>query len=68
MVLAGALDHPDPQESTAATVGPVDRVGYRFQAKLPDGDFIIEQQAYFRAENDKISWLQILCSGFVHDE
>ncbi|MGH3472814.1 MAG: hypothetical protein ACRDPG_12335 [Nocardioidaceae bacterium] len=51
-----------------ATVGPLDRVGYRFQAKLPDGDFVIEQQAYFRAENDRISWLRILCSGFVRDE
>ena len=51
-----------------ATVGTVDRVGYRFQARLPDGDFIIEQQAYLRAENDKISWLRILCSGFVRDE
>ncbi|MGH9078827.1 MAG: hypothetical protein ACRDYE_01890 [Acidimicrobiales bacterium] len=50
------------------TVGIVDRVGYRFRATLPDGDFIVEQQAYLRAENDKISWLRILCSGFVHDE
>lgn len=51
-----------------ATVGTVDRVGYCFQARLPDGDFIIEQQAYLRAENDKISWLRILCSGYVRDE
>jgi hypothetical protein len=53
---------------SCATVGTVDCVGYRFQAKLPDGDFIIEQQAYFEAENDKMSWLRILCSGFVHDD
>jgi hypothetical protein len=52
----------------SATAGAVVRVGYRFQAKLPDGDFIVEQQAYLKAENDKISWLRILCSGFVHDE
>jgi hypothetical protein len=51
-----------------ATVGAVGRVGYRFQVKLPDGDFIIEQQAYLRAKDDKISWLRILCSGFHHDE
>ncbi len=56
-----------------ATIGTVDqierveRVGYRFQAKLPDGDFIIEQQAYFQAENETITWLRILCSGFLHD-
>jgi hypothetical protein len=51
-----------------ATVGIVDRVGYRSQATLADGDFIVEQQAYLRVENDKISWLRVLCSGFVHDE
>jgi len=51
-----------------ATLGIVERVGYRFQAKLPDGEFIIEQQAYLRAETDKISWLRILCSGFLHKE
>lgn len=48
-------------------VGPIDRVGYRLAAKLPDGDFIVEQQAYFRSEGTRISWLRILCSGFVHD-
>lgn len=51
-----------------ARVGRVDRVGYRFQVKCPDGDFIVEQQAYLRTESDKISSLRILCSGFVHDE
>jgi hypothetical protein len=50
-----------------ANVGPVDRVGYRFAVRFPDGDFIIEQQAYFKSEDDKIAWLQILCSGFVRD-
>lgn len=52
----------------STSLGAVHRVGYRFRAKLPDGDFTIEQQAYLRTENDTISWLQILCSGFVHDD
>ena len=30
----------------------------------PDGMFLVEQQAYFGAENGRISWLRILCSGF----
>ncbi len=51
----------------SATVGPVERVGYRFLAQLPDGEFIIEQQAYLRAEKGNIIELRILCSGFVHD-
>jgi hypothetical protein len=47
------------------TVGPLDRVGYRFKVERPDGEFVVEQQAYFRTEGDRISWLRIMCSGFV---
>jgi hypothetical protein len=49
-------------------VGPVDHVGYRFRATLPDGEYVIEQQAYLRTEGGRIYWLRVLCSGFVHDE
>jgi hypothetical protein len=45
-------------------VGPVDRVGYRFRAELPDGAFIVEQQAYLKTQDDRIHWLRIMCSGF----
>jgi|KBSMisStaDraftv2_1062788.scaffolds.fasta_scaffold105233_1 hypothetical protein len=46
-------------------VGAVGHVAYRFRARRPDGDFIIEQQAYLETDDDRICWLQILCSGFV---
>jgi hypothetical protein len=49
-------------------VGAVERVGYRFRAALPDGTFVIEQQAYLKTEKDTVSCLRILCSGFVRDE
>jgi hypothetical protein len=51
-----------------AEIGPVCRVGYRFVVRFPDGDHLIEQQAYFKTEGDRISWLHILCSGFVRDD
>jgi hypothetical protein len=51
-----------------AEIGPIGRVGYRFVVRFPDGDHLIEQQAFFKAEDDRISWLQILCSGFVRDD
>ncbi len=47
------------------TVGSVDRVGYRFRVVRPDGDFVIEQQAYYRTEAGRITWLRIMCSGFL---
>jgi hypothetical protein len=50
-----------------AQVGPVDRVGYLFQAELPGGEFIIEQRAYLKTQDDRIHWLRIMCSGFLRD-
>jgi hypothetical protein len=44
---------------------PVDRVGYRFLVRRPDGEFLVEQQAYYQAADDRISWLRIMCTGFV---
>ena len=47
------------------TVGSRERVGYRFRVERPDGVFVIEQQAYLESDGERISWLRILCSGFV---
>ena len=46
-------------------VGPRQRVGYRFVVQSPDGAFLVEQQAYFETDADRISWLRILCSGYL---
>ena len=45
--------------------GPVERVGYRLHVRRPDGDFVVEQQAYYQSEGERISWLRIMCSGFA---
>ena len=47
------------------SIGSLDRVGYRFKVKRPEGDFVIEQQAYYETDGEKISWLRIMCSGFI---
>ncbi len=47
------------------TLGSMDRVGYRFQVRHPDGEFTIEQQAYYVTDGDKMSWLRIMCTGFL---
>ena len=47
------------------TVGPLERVGYRFRVERPDGEFVIEQQAYLETESDQIKWLRIMCTGFL---
>jgi hypothetical protein len=47
------------------SVGSLDRVGYRFKVNRPDGEFIVEQQAYFETDGEKISWMRIMCTGFL---
>ena len=50
------------------TVGtPVEdtqHVGYRFAITNPDGPHTVEQQAYYRADGEQISYLRVVCSGY----
>lgn len=49
------------------TVGDTDRVSYRFDLHNDGGDYVAEQQAYYRAApdvGDRIGYLRVLCSGF----
>jgi hypothetical protein len=45
-------------------IGDTTRVGYRFDLECPDGPKIVEQQAYYRALDERIIHLRIVCSGF----
>ncbi|MEY2450707.1 MAG: hypothetical protein QOD92_281 [Acidimicrobiaceae bacterium] len=51
---------------TGDDVGAVHRVGYRFNVTNADGDFAVEQQAYYNVDDSgQISWLRVMCCGFV---
>jgi hypothetical protein len=41
-----------------------ERVGYRFSVRNPDGDFLVEQQAYLAETEGRIGWMRVVCSGF----
>jgi len=41
-----------------------ERVGYRLRVARPDGQYLIEHQAYLSERDGQIGWLRILCSGF----
>ena len=41
-----------------------ERVAYRFRVRNGDGEFLVEQQAYYTERDGRIDWLRILCSGF----
>jgi len=41
-----------------------ERVGYRLRVSCPDGNFLVEQQAYIEERDGKIGWMRVVCSGF----
>jgi len=41
-----------------------ERVAYRFRVTNPDGDFVVEQTAYYAPREDQIGWMRVVCSGF----
>jgi hypothetical protein len=41
-----------------------ERVGYRFSVRNPEGRFLVEQQAYLSADEGRITWMRVLCSGY----
>jgi hypothetical protein len=45
-------------------VGDTKRVGYRFRITTPDGPHFVEQQAYYRDDEDQIVYLRVVCSGY----
>ncbi len=45
-------------------VEDTEHVGYRFAITNPDGAHTVEQQAYYRTDGDRISYLRIVCSGY----
>jgi hypothetical protein len=46
-------------------VGPRHRVGYRLAVTNADGDHMVDQQAYYETVGERITWLRILCAGFL---
>jgi hypothetical protein len=42
----------------------VERVGYTFRITNPEGEFLVEQQAYLKTSDDQINYLRIVCSGY----
>ncbi|HWM99163.1 MAG TPA: hypothetical protein VNO54_19160 [Streptosporangiaceae bacterium] len=49
----------------ASQVGSRVRIGYRLHVRNASGCFIAEQQAFLELTDGKITWLRVLCSGFI---
>jgi hypothetical protein len=49
---------------TSGQVADRQRVGYRLAVRRDGRDHVLEQQAYYVADGQRISWIRILCSGY----
>jgi len=59
-------DHIDDlvDSTDGADVQDTHEVGYRFVITNDEGAHTVEQQAYYRAEGDQISYMRLVCSGY----
>jgi hypothetical protein len=61
----GAGDHIDRLCSvTAGQVAGREHVAYRVHVRRCDGDYLVEQQAYYNTDGAHITWIRVLCSGY----
>lgn len=68
-IVLGRWFAPDRQirELCSVTTGQVadcEHVAYRLRVRRDGRDYLVEQQAYYRADDGRISWLRMLCSGY----
>jgi hypothetical protein len=57
----------DIQELCSVTTGQVvdcEHVAYRLRVRTAGRDYLVEQQAYYRTEGPRITWMRVLCSGY----
>ena len=45
--------------------GPRSCVSYRLLVHNADGDHVVEQQAYFETDGAHITWMRLLCAGYL---
>jgi hypothetical protein len=41
-----------------------EHVAYRVRVRRAGRDYLVEQQAYYRTEGPRITWMRVLCSGY----
>ncbi|MGW5714676.1 hypothetical protein ACWEVP_00815 [Amycolatopsis sp. NPDC003865] len=49
---------------TTGRVADCEHVTYRLRVGRDGADHLVEQQAYYTAQNGEIGWLRVLCSGY----
>ena len=50
---------------TSGQVATREHVTYRMLVRTSGADYLVEQQAYYNIESERITWMRILCSGYL---
>jgi hypothetical protein len=45
-------------------VADIAHIAYRMRVRRDGSDYLVEQQAYYRTDGSRITWMRVLCSGF----
>ena len=57
----------DIRELCSVATGQVvdcEHVAYRLRVRTAGRDYLVEQQAYYRTDGPRITWMRVLCSGY----
>ena len=49
---------------TSGRLADREHVAYRLRVRNAEGEFLVEQQAYYRVTGGRIDWMRVLCSGY----
>jgi hypothetical protein len=49
---------------TTGQVADCAHVAYRVRVRESGTEYLVEQQAYYRADGPQITWMRVLCSGY----
>ena len=49
---------------TTSRVMEREHVAYQVRVRRSDGDYLVEQQAYYSTDGARITWMRVLCSGY----
>jgi hypothetical protein len=49
---------------TTGRVSQREHVAYRMRVHRSGSDHLVEQQAYYSTEGERIIWMRVLCSGY----
>ncbi|HEY7144866.1 MAG TPA: hypothetical protein VH637_11505 [Streptosporangiaceae bacterium] len=58
----------DIRELCSVTAGQVagrEHVAYRLRVRRDGRDYLVEQQAYYDTDGAQITWMRVLCSGYL---